>query len=195
MILKIHMTLFIALFYNLFVLKKRIFFIAYMFIIMHELSHMIMALIVGVDIDEIVLLPFGASAKYSGNITLIKEFLIAIAGPITTLFFSILYHNNTYTMVNILIFLFNMIPIYPMDGGRILKVFFALIFKKKVAEKISLYSDIVMIILLVFLATFLLFQYNNPSLLIMSIYILKISREERKKDMILNAINYLQIYK
>ena len=103
MTLKIHITLLFVLLYNLFIAKKEIYFIAYLFIIMHELSHMIMALLLKVDIEEIVLLPFGATAKYRGKITLTKEFFIALTGPVASLLFAYLYHHRIYFFINFLI--------------------------------------------------------------------------------------------
>ena len=126
MILKIHASLLIALLYNLYIAKKKIYFITYLFIIMHELSHMITALLLKIDIKEIVLLPFGVTAKYAGKITAIKDLAISLAGPLASLLFAIAYHSKLYFRINILIALFNLIPIYPLDGGRILKTIFRL---------------------------------------------------------------------
>jgi len=195
MILKIHITLLLALLYNLYISKKSIFFIAYLFIIMHELSHMIVALLLNVDIQEITLLPFGATARYIGKINPLKEFLIAIAGPFATLIFAFFYHHDTYFKVNILILLFNLIPIYPLDGGRILKVILIFIFKNKWGNRIHEYCNKLILFLFIIFAIYLLIKYKNISFLVISLYVLKISREEMKKDKALKRINYLQIDK
>lgn len=195
MILKIHITLLLALLYNLYIGKKTIFFIGYMFIIMHELSHMIMALLLNVDVEEITLLPFGASAKYKGNIPLWKEFLIAIAGPLASFIFAIAYQNNTYWMVNIVIVIFNLYPIYPLDGGRILRVFLIKIFKPKTGVRLSTYVSQVCTMILTCFAIYMLFKYNNYALLLLSLYILKISKDQAQKEKLQELINYLQIDK
>lgn len=195
MILKIHLTLLLALLYNLYIAKKEIYFIAYMFIIMHELSHMIVALLLNVDIQEIVLLPFGATAKYSGNISKIKEFLIALSGPLASFIFAFVYHNSIYYKINILIILLNLIPIFPLDGGRIMKVLLHILFGEKIGNKINKYLNVFFIITFLFFALYMMKQTKNFSLLIIWFYILKISLEENKKEKILSRINYLQIDK
>lgn len=59
----------------------------------------------------------------------IKKIIVAIAGPFFSLLFAIIFtyinpifvskQNAVYS--NILILLFNLMPIYPLDGGRIIK--------------------------------------------------------------------------
>lgn len=195
MTLKVHVSLLLALLYNLYFGKKDIFFIAYMFIIMHELAHMIVALILNIDIAEITLLPFGATAKYKGKISLKQEFLISIAGPIASLFFAYIYHNNTYLKINLLIFIFNMLPIYPLDGGRILKVFFVIIFGRKLGNELNKYFEIFILIIIFLLSLYFLIMLKNCSLLLITLYVFKIKHEEIKKEKILSIINYLQIEK
>ena len=193
MILKIHITLLLAFLYNLYIGKKKIFFIAYMFIIMHELSHMIMALILNVDIEEITLLPFGVNAKYSGRINMLNEFLIAIIGPIATLFFAFVYQNDTYFKINFLILLFNLIPIYPLDGGRIIRVFFVRVLGQKLGNKLNKLLNHFFMSVLIFFAIYMLIKYKNISFLLLSIYVWRIYREEIQKDKLQSIINYLQM--
>ena len=193
MILKIHITFFLALLYNLYIGKKEIFFIAYLFIIMHELAHMIMALLLNVDIKEIILLPFGVIAKYTGNIKLVKEFFIALAGPIASFVFAYIYHNDVYLKVNLLILLFNLIPIYPLDGGRIIKVLILGIFGKQLGNKLNKVLNYIIIFFLLLFAIYITIAYKNISLLLISIYIFKKFKEEMKKDRMISIINYLQM--
>ena len=131
MILKIHYSLIIALLYNLFFKKQKIYFIAYMFIIMHELTHMITALLLNVDIEEINLTIFGANAKYSGKINPLKDLIISISGPLASLCFGFLYNNNTYFLINMMIIILNIVPIYPLDGGRIVRDLLTIILGKE----------------------------------------------------------------
>jgi len=59
------------------------------------------------------------------NLLNLKKLIVALAGPSVNLIFVLIflffYQNITIIYVNILIFIFNMLPIYPLDGGRILK--------------------------------------------------------------------------
>ena len=80
------------------------------FAILHELGHLIME---------------------NGKIISLKKLLIAMAGPVTNFFIAIFFMvlnidvlNFTREEIiysNLLIGIFNLIPIYPLDGGRIIK--------------------------------------------------------------------------
>jgi len=108
-------------------------------VILHELGHSLVAMHFNINVKEIILLPIGGVAEL---LYLPKnpkrEFLIAIAGPmvniiiilislsILLLFKSLsinnylLYYILIYTIkINGIMFLFNLLPVFPLDGGRI----------------------------------------------------------------------------
>lgn len=105
----------------------------------HELSHALMARAEGIDIDEIVLHPFGGLARMrSAPDNPRAEFRIAVAGPAASFLFAILAFaatkvaalgNYQATIVvffflawgNLLLAVFNLLPGYPLDGGRVLR--------------------------------------------------------------------------
>lgn len=192
MIIKIHITLILLVLYNLFFEKIESLFICYMFIIMHELSHMICALLFNIDIEEISLMPTGVSAKYKGKISNLKELIISLAGPAASIFLAFLYNNEIYFMINIFIVIFNLIPIYPLDGGRIFRVLLKMIFGEKMGKKISTYFTNILVIGIFLISIFVAAYYKKFFLLIMSLYIIRISKNEIEKDKIISAINYLQ---
>ena len=163
-----------------------------MFIIMHELSHMVVALLLKIDIEEISFMPVGVNAKYLGRISPLKELIISISGPIGTLIFAFLYNNKIYYLINICIVIFNMIPIYPLDGGRVLRVLLKFILGDKIGQNISTYLTNILVIIFLLVGIFIAAYYKNFFFLIVSIYIYRISKNEIKKDKIIRAINYLQ---
>jgi len=70
----------------------------------------------------------------------IKKVLIALAGPLVNLLIifmtsklNITYIAQKETIIysNLLILIFNLLPIYPLDGGRILKGILHMILRKK----------------------------------------------------------------
>ena len=111
----------------------------------HELSHALMGRTEGIEIEEIVLHPFGGLARLKTQPENPKaEFRIAIAGPAASFLFSLIAFGGmilTSTLHfdfgtaffffigagNLLLAVFNLFPGYPLDGGRVLR---AIIWKR-----------------------------------------------------------------
>lgn len=110
-------------------------------IFLHELAHAVVARMEKIEVVEIVLHPFGGLARFRhAPDTPRAEFRIAIAGPaaslllsmvflIATIFFNSLGENVVSPLVfllflwNLLLAVFNLLPGYPLDGGRVLRAF------------------------------------------------------------------------
>lgn len=106
-------------------------------VLAHELGHSWVALKDGIPVRGITLFIFGGVAQIEREArTPASEFRIAIAGPATSLllagFFYILYSldkklpylaaPSEYLMrINFMLALFNLIPGFPLDGGRVLR--------------------------------------------------------------------------
>ena len=111
-------------------------------ILVHELAHSFVAIKQGLRVQSIRLLIFGGlSQAESEPKTGRQEFLIALAGPAASMalgmFFLIILSYYTamnrltptagiafwLTTANILLAIFNMLPGFPLDGGRVLRAF------------------------------------------------------------------------
>ncbi len=108
-------------------------------ILMHEFAHAIAAQKRNVEISEIVLFIFGGLAKMKKEPEHARdEFAIAGAGPLCSLFLGIMFLGTSLIIkpfvsegvygvfwyigyLNILLVIFNMVPGFPLDGGRMLR--------------------------------------------------------------------------
>lgn len=111
----------------------------------HELSHALMARAEGIEIEEIVLHPFGGLARMRTQPHSPRaEFRIAVAGPAASFLFSLIGFAGAKVSAmlgfnagvavcffvgagNLLLAVFNLFPGYPLDGGRVLR---AIIWKR-----------------------------------------------------------------
>ena len=123
----------------------------FMVVTLHELGHSFAAQYYGVPVKQIVLLPIGGVAQLSHMPSKpIQEFVIAIAGPAVNIVLAILFVGITavfnipvaqgflnteltlnsifsYLFIyNIILAVFNLLPAFPMDGGRVFRSLMAM---------------------------------------------------------------------
>ena len=109
-------------------------------IIIHELGHAITARRFGINMRGITLFIFGGVAEMEGEPRSPKsEFSMAIAGPITSLILAVVFYLFTrlavaasgpvpiigvlgyLAWINLVLAVFNLVPAFPLDGGRVLR--------------------------------------------------------------------------
>lgn len=100
---------------------------------LHELGHSWVAIKKGCRVREIMLLPIGGVAKMESIPTRpLDEILMAAAGPLVSFLLAVLFWLLTATgiltgtlielsAINLILCLFNLLPSFPMDGGRIFR--------------------------------------------------------------------------
>ncbi|MBX2968988.1 MAG: site-2 protease family protein [Cyclobacteriaceae bacterium] len=168
-----------------------IFFILTLFacVTLHELGHALAARRYHIKTANITLLPIGGVAQLESMPEKPKEELVvALAGPLVNvviagLLFPVLslsgglddldvtrfsHHNflPSLMVVNIWLAVFNMIPAFPMDGGRVLRALLSFKFERHVATRIAASIGQLLAIGFVFIGFF-----SNPFLIFIGVFI------------------------
>jgi Zn-dependent protease len=106
-------------------------------ILLHEIGHSVVALWYKIQVRSITLFMFGGVAQIEGESPNAgAEFLIAVAGPLVSFFLAFVcnellrvFSDNPPLLalfkylayINLALGLFNLIPGYPLDGGRVFR--------------------------------------------------------------------------
>ena len=159
-----------------------------MLIIIHELGHIVISLLFKWNIDKIIILPFGGLTKYNEiiNRPLIEEFLISIAGILFQMIFYILIKNYVdykyFSFINYFIIVFNLLPIYPLDGSKILNIFFNKITNYKNSLNLTIIISYIFIIIL----SFIFFRVNKIITFILIFLLLEVNKLYKERKQIFN---------
>lgn len=189
--------LFLILFY--FTKQVETYVVIMVFAIIHELGHLVAGLALGMVPESIKLMPYGLSISFklipkdynkkigTGNLLEIKKIIVAIAGPLTNFFIILiifylkidLISNLIIIYANLLIITFNLIPIYPLDGGRILKGILHMLLGKKEAEKYINNISFITLLVVTFIGSIGIYYLKNIAIffIIIFLWILYISED------------------
>lgn len=169
-------------------------------VLLHELGHAVTAKIFNIITNDITLLPIGGIARLEKLPEKpSEELMVAIAGPMVNIALALLtsffihYPNNSeemiaqlsgginsnnfllnFFLVNIFLALFNLIPAFPMDGGRMLRAVLSYKLKRNVATKIAARIGQILAIGFIILG----FSYN-PFLIFIGIFVIMAAQIEK----------------
>ena len=204
---KIHPTFIIFACILIYFGKAVLFYNYILVMLIHELSHAFVARKLGYNIKNIKIIPFGICLNIKSLDLLPKdEIKIAIAGPLVNFMLALLStavwwiipasYNFTYLFcyANFITAVFNLVPAFPLDGGRILLAVLKQNYTFKSAVKISKITNIVISILLFGLFIFSCFVEINLTYLFVIFCVLSGIFDSNKAEKY-SFINYSNIKK
>ncbi len=167
-IFKIHFLFYLVAFICFITGNFKIFVMFTTIIIVHELGHIIGGLLFKWNLEKIILLPFGGITIFKENLNkpLIQEFIITILGPLfqCSLF---LINDLEFITYNKFILLFNLLPIIPLDGSKIINILSNLISSFYKSRCVNIYFSIITLIFVV------LFYKINLLFILVTLFLLK----------------------
>lgn len=206
MSIKINLDIF--LFAILFIITSQfeIYSLAMLFALLHELGHLLCGIVLGFKVKCLKIMPLGFSVEFYTNINdynikikktnlvILKKILIDFSGPmvnailiIVAILFSL---PESIVYSNVLILIINLTPIYPLDGGRIirniLKIFFKNLKAYKYTNKISNFFSAIISVF----SSIAIFYYKNIAIFFAIIFIWVLIFNENKMYNI-----YKRVYK
>lgn len=183
------------------------FYIAYGVMTLHELSHLLAAKIIGLKPAYIAFYPFGVNLKLKNKIIcrLSDEIILYFAGPLCNIVFACAalllfrFYPNPWLRFfygsNIMLFVMNMLPAAPMDGGMVLKKLLMYRVGYKTAGKImTFFSALIGAVVFVLGAYVLYVTQFNYSVLFISVFLLGNAFTQKEKYNV-DYVKELMFYK
>lgn len=203
--MSIKVNLKIFLFAIIFYLTKQIhiYAIIMLFAFCHEMGHLLCGLILGLKPKALKIMPLGVCIEFEvlpeeynvkivkANKLQVKKMCIALAGPITNVIIvliTIVFRGQIQDVIcqeivysNILIAIFNLLPIYPLDGARVIKAFIHILKGRKASQDIINIISNVTVIMITMLSSVAIYYYRNVAILFVIVYLWSIVIIENRK--------------
>lgn len=127
---------------------------------LHECGHLVALILAGGKPSRLTFSCFGFALTYDSKLSPLREAAVLLSGPAVNLLLWIILRDN----VNPVLFCLNMLPIYPLDGGRIAAAF--------VSPRALKIISTVFLFAVFALAVYLFLAYRVFSLLLIAVYLL-----------------------
>ena len=157
--------------------------------VIHEIGHLLMAKLLKINIGNVKFRIIGISAEFLGEVEgeYIKKVLILLIGPYMNLiisFMSLRMDNFLYKdeiiLTNFCLYIFNFLPILPLDGGKVLFYILNLKYNFEESFKISVFISKTFLIIISISYSILIFCVKNVELAFIIFYLWYIFIKEEK---------------
>lgn len=163
--------------------KFYVFLMTTVFCVFHELSHAMVARKLGYALNKIRLMPFGAELSGDDRFLPGHEFFVAVAGPLFNFLICLLcvvswwifpecyLVTSEICAVNLVLAVFNLLPFFPLDGGRVFVSFLSKRFEREKSVRLAKNCTLVfsVILFVLFLTSF--FFSPNFSFGVISVFL------------------------
>ena len=173
-----------------------VFAISYGVMLLHEAAHLAAATAIGLRIDRIAFYPYGVNLKLKNRFVhnLADEIILCLAGPLVNCaaaLISLSLYNvyrtpylQLFYVDNTALFLFNMLPVCPLDGGILTKRLLSYFFGGKKAALVMKIISALIVAAMVTLCVYMVYvtEFNFSVLLLTGFLICSIFTSNEKYD-------------
>ena len=155
------------------------------FVIIHECFHLLAGIVLGYKVKNLKIMPLGVSVGFKekeeeyntkirkSNMNNVKKIIILLMGPISNIVIAgmfLVLNKPEPVYINIVIAIFNLLPIYPPDGGQILNRILRIFYSNFESYKISNSINNIMMSILTALASIVLLYTKNIAIIFIVIF-------------------------
>ena len=198
MLIRINIQIFAVII--LLILTKQIEIYAWLmgFALIHECAHALMGIVLKLKPKTLEIQPFGIGIAFeSFENTEKNKMLIALAGPAINIIIAFAFmtiniaKSQIIVNTNLVLAICNLLPIYPLDGGRILKSYISIKLGNVEAENITNKIANILLIILTIISIIITIAFHNIGVLLILLYLCIIVRQENKRTKLKKRIRNL----
>jgi len=130
-----------------------------LFCFLHESAHLFSLIAVGGKPQCLTVSFFGIALKYESDLSIGSELAVILAGPLLNIILYVFIQDD----INLFLAVLNLLPVYPLDGGRVVKLLFPRAVK---------YVSLLFLTALLAVSVYILFRFSIFSLFLVCLYLI-----------------------
>lgn len=161
------------------------------FIFFHELAHLVVGILIGGKPESICINPLGISLEFYsyGRDKPFNRILLFLIGPLINFIFAIIFmkfdllqeYNQKIVYTNLALGIFNLIPIIPLDGGKILFEIIRKFCGLEIANRFIMIFSKTFLMIMTLAYSILILKIKSIFFLIILMYLWVLYLKEEKK--------------